>query len=114
MRESALFVRCTNRASVVAADVSSEPDGELLTVSDQYLIAVGRSLSEPILRQLLERPLHLPGLQQLQCDVSTAGSRVIVGVTQDGTDDRSLETEFQLTSCGFSACVGRVICVHHP
>ena len=50
-----------------------------------YLISEGETVSEPILRQLLERSLHLPGLQQLQCDVSTADSRVSVCVTEPGT-----------------------------
>lgn len=103
-----------DRAFIVAADVSSELDDELLTVSDENLVARRRSSGIAVFRQPPQRPLHLGRLQQQHGDVSAAGSRLAVGVTQHGADDRSLEAEFQQAGTGFDGCVGCAICRQHP
>lgn len=95
----------TNLASVFTADVAPEPDRELLTVFDEYLMTGRRSHAVAVLRQPLDGPVHLGRRQQLKRDVSTAGSQLAVGVSQHSADDSSLEAEFQLTRCGFGRCM---------
>ena len=88
------LTRCTShRSSVVAADVSSESDAERLAVSHEHLVAGRWSVYIPVVAQSLHRPVHLPWLDQHQCDVSAR--LIIVCLTQQRSDDTALQTQVQ-------------------